>query len=68
MATPIDEAKLKDMLKSAVAEVFDERRDFVKEIVEEAIEDIGLMRAIDEGVSTQTIAREEIFNILENTQ
>lgn len=68
MATPIDEAKLKDMLKSAVAEVFDERRDFVKEIVEEAIEDIGLMRAIDEGVRTQTIAREEIFNILESTR
>src|SRR6185369_13258852 len=50
MATSIDEAKLKDMLKSAVAEVFEERRDFVKEIVEEAMEDIALMRAIDEGV------------------
>jgi hypothetical protein len=65
MATSIDEAKLKDMLKSAVAEVFEERRDFVKEIVEEAMEDIALMRAIDEGVRTETVPRSEVFGILE---
>jgi hypothetical protein len=65
MATSIDEAKLKDMLKSAVAEVFEERRDFVKEIVEEAMEDIALMRAIDEGVRTETVSRSEVFGILE---
>jgi hypothetical protein len=65
MATSIDEEKLKDMLKSAVAEVFEERRDFVKEIVEEAMEDIALMRAIDEGVRTETVSRSEVFGILE---
>ena len=53
------------MLKSAVAEVFEERRDFVKEIVEEAMEDIALMRAIDEGVRTETVSRSEVFGILE---
>lgn len=65
MATSIDEQRLKDMLKSAVAEVFEERRDFVKEIVEEAMEDIALMRAIDEGVRTETVSRSEVFGILE---
>jgi hypothetical protein len=68
MATSIDEAKLKEMLKAAVAEVFEERREFVKEIIEEAIEDMALARAIDEGVRTQMADRDAVFKILENTQ
>ncbi len=68
MATSIDEAKLKDLLKSAVAEVLEERREFVKEIIEEAIEDVALARAIDEGVSTDTVSRQEVFTILETAQ
>jgi hypothetical protein len=68
MATSIDEAKLKEMLKAAVAEVFEERREFVKEIIEEAIEDIALARAMDEGVSTEMVNRDAVFKILENTQ
>ena len=67
MATSIDEAKLKQMLKSAVAEVFEERREFVKEIVEEAMEDIALARAIDEGVQTEMVERDAVFKILEST-
>lgn len=68
MATSIDEAKLKDLLKSAVAEVLEERREFVKEIIEEAIEDVALARAIEEGVSTNTVSRKEVFTILETAQ
>jgi hypothetical protein len=68
MATSIDEAKLKDLLKSAVAEVLEERREFVKEIIEEAMEDVALARAIDEGVGTDTVSRQEVFTILETPQ
>jgi hypothetical protein len=68
MATSIDEAKLKDLLKSAVAEVLEERREFVKEIIEEAMEDLALARAIDEGVGTDTVSRQEVFTILETAQ
>ena len=64
MSTSIDEAKLKDLLKSAVAEVLEERREFVKEIIEEAMEDVALARAIDEGVGTDAVSREEVFTIL----
>ena len=68
MATSIDEAKLKDLLKSAVAEVLEERREFVKEIIEEAMEDVAMARAIDEGVRTEAVSREEVFTILETAQ
>ncbi|MDX6402880.1 MAG: hypothetical protein QOH41_2381 [Blastocatellia bacterium] len=68
MAASIDEAKLKELLKSAVLEVLDERREFVKEIVEEAIEEMALARAISEGLATETIPREEVFAVLESRQ
>lgn len=68
MSTSMDEAKLKDLLKSAVAEVLEERREFVKEIIEEAMEDVALARAIDEGVGTDTVSRQEVFTILETAQ
>jgi hypothetical protein len=68
MATLIDEAKLKQMLKSAVAEVLEERRDLVKHIFEEAIEEIALARAIDEGLDTETVSRGEVINMLESSR
>ena len=65
MATSIDEAKLKDLLKAAVVEALHEHRDLVKDILEEAIEDIALGRAIDEGLRSEYVPREEVFAILE---
>ncbi|MGZ8847070.1 MAG: hypothetical protein ACXW3C_11455 [Pyrinomonadaceae bacterium] len=64
----VDEAELKAMLKSALVEVLEERREFVKEIVEEAIEDIGLARAIDEGMSSENTSRADVFAVLETSQ
>jgi hypothetical protein len=68
MAASIDEAKPKELLKSALLEVLDERRGFVKEIVEESIEEMALARAISEGLATETIPREEVFAVLESRQ
>lgn len=68
MATLIDEAKLKDMLKEAVVEALNENRGLVKDIVEEALEDIALARAIDEGLRSEPIPREDVFAILEGGQ
>ena len=57
-----DETKLKKLLKAAVVEVLEERRDLVRDALADAVEDIGLARAI---VSrSKTISRAEIFKIL----
>ena len=45
----LDEAKLKDLLKSAIVEVLEERKDLIRDLIEEAIEDIALVHATKEG-------------------
>lgn len=62
---PIEDDKLKDLLKTAIIELFEERRDLVCELIAEALEDIALVRAIDEGAKTARISREEVFELLE---
>ena len=62
----VNEAQLKELMKTAVVEVLEERREFVKEIVEEAMEDIGLARAIEEGMKTETVSRADVFANLES--
>lgn len=45
----LDEAKLKDLLKAAIVEVLEERKDLIRDLIEEAIEDIALVHATKEG-------------------
>lgn len=61
----IEEDRLKELLKAAFVEVLEERRDLVSDLVEETIEDILLVRAIQEGEETPNVHRDEIFSILE---
>jgi len=69
MATAtFDEEKLKDLLKSALVEVLVENRDLVQDIVEEAMEDIALARAIEQGLGSEPVSRDEVFTILEGAQ
>lgn len=68
MAATFDEQKLKDLLKSALVEVLEERRDLVQDIVEEAMEDFGLARAIEQGLESQPVSRDEVFSVLEDAQ
>jgi len=62
---PLDEEQLKSLFKAALIEVLEERGDLVREVIEEAIEDIALARAIDEGAATPNVSRQEVFAILE---
>jgi hypothetical protein len=64
METSISPDQLKALIKAAVTEVLEERRDLLHQAVEEALEDVALARAIEEGESTELIAREEVFKLL----
>ena len=64
MEAIIDEKRLKELLKTAVAEVFEERRDLITEAVHEAMEDLAMARAIQEGKTTPLVPRDQIFKLL----
>jgi hypothetical protein len=68
MATMFDEEKLKDILKSALVEALEEHRDLVQDIVEDAMEDFALARAIEQGLASEPVSRDEVFAILEGAQ
>jgi hypothetical protein len=68
MATTFDEEKLKDILKAALVEVLEERRDLVQDIVEEAMEDFALARAIEQGLASESASRDEVFAVLKGAQ
>ena len=60
----IDEEILKRLLKSALVEVLEERRDLVQDIVEEALEDFGLSLAIGQGLGGPSVSRKQVLSIL----
>ena len=57
------ETQLKDLIKAAILEIFQERRDLFHEIISEALEDMALVKAIDEGKDSESVSRETIFAI-----
>ena len=62
------DAKLKRLLKAAVVEVLEERPELVRDALAEAVEDIGMVRAIDAGSRSNEVSRTEIFKILERSR
>ena len=65
MQPQIDEAKLKQILKEALIEALEEKKDVFHELIVEAIEDIGMINAIRQGQNTESVSKQEIFDILE---
>lgn len=65
MQISMDESKLKKLLKEAFIEALEERKDIFYDLVTEAIEDVALIRAIQEGEKTEPVSKKEILNILE---
>ena len=65
--TLIDETKLKDALKSAIVEILEERKDLIRVLFAEALEDIALANAIEEGEQSEFVTRDEVFKALVRT-
>jgi len=62
---PLDDAKLKALFKTALVEVLEERKDLLRDAIEETIEDIAMARAIEEGRRTEDVSRGEVLSLLE---
>jgi len=66
MAEPlIDEEKLKSIFKKAIVEVLEERHELLRRLLDEAIEDLALARAIEQGENSGFATRQEVLGILE---
>ncbi len=64
----IDEGKLKDLLKTAIMEVLEECKNLIRDLLDEVLEDIALVRAIEVWEQTGTVSRDEVFKMLEGGQ
>ena len=64
----LSEAQLKSLMKAAILEIFQERRDLFQELIADAFEDIALVKAIDEGKDSSPVDRSVIFAILEQPE
>ncbi len=62
----VSEKHLKEVVKTAIVEVLEERGELIRNIVEEALEDIGMSKAIQEGEHTELVSRDHVFNLLED--
>jgi len=61
----MDEGRLKQVFKEALVEMLEEKQNIFHEMIVDAMEDIALSRAIQEGQNTGTATKEEIFHVLE---
>ncbi len=64
MEALIDDNKIKNLFKQAIIEAIEEKKDVVRDLFMEAMEDIALVRAIEEDESSENVSRDEIFDIL----
>ena len=56
--------QLKELIKTAIVEILQEQKEVFTDIIIEAMEDIGLVKAIAKGENTEPVSREGIFKIL----
>jgi Asp-tRNA(Asn)/Glu-tRNA(Gln) amidotransferase C subunit len=56
----IDNERLKDVLKEAMLELLQERKDIFQDAFAEVLEDFAFARAIDEGITTEEASRKVV--------
>jgi hypothetical protein len=64
---PLEDARLKALVKTALREVLEERKDPLRDVIEETVEDIALARAIEAGQHTEEVSRTDVFSVLEGS-
>jgi hypothetical protein len=62
--TALEERRIKSLLKDAVVEVLKERHDLLREALQESLEELAVLKAIQEGEKTPLTTRKKIFQRL----
>jgi hypothetical protein len=66
MTLTIDEQNMKRLLKEALLDLIEERKELFYGLFTEVIEDVGLLQAVKEGEDTEEVSRDELFAILDD--
>jgi hypothetical protein len=56
-----EERRLKVLLKDAVTEVLEERQDILRAALQESLEDMAMLKAIQDGERSPLVSRKKIF-------
>lgn len=62
----IPEEDLKEILKDVMEELIRKNPELIKEVLEEVIEDIAMGKAIEEGLKTENVSKDEIMELLKS--
>ncbi|HLX95095.1 MAG TPA: hypothetical protein VKU37_05060 [Verrucomicrobiae bacterium] len=62
--TAVEERRIKVLLKNAVVEVLEERQDLLRGALQESLEDMAMLKAIQQGEKTRLTSRKKIFQRL----
>ena len=65
METVIDDGKLKELFKQAIIEAIEEKKETVHDLLVEAMEDVAMIHAIQDGEDSEAASRKEVFRALE---
>ncbi len=61
----LDPNQVKLLFKQSMIELIREQRDLFVDLFAQAIEDLALVTATEEGEATESVSREAIFQVLE---
>ena len=64
--TATEERRLKVLLKDAVTEVLEERQDILRAALQESLEDMAMLKAIQDEEESPLVSRKKIFQRLAN--
>ncbi|NJR50461.1 MAG: hypothetical protein HC780_13735 [Leptolyngbyaceae cyanobacterium CSU_1_3] len=60
----LNTSQLKELIKTAIVEILEEQKELFTDLIVEAMEDVALVKAIEEGQTTETVDRAVIFKLL----
>ncbi|AMA08600.1 hypothetical protein [Picosynechococcus sp. PCC 73109] len=65
MLIQIDDSKTKELLTEIMIDLIQNRQEVIREILLDALEEVGLGKAIIEGRQNDFVSEEEIFTLLD---